>query len=414
MTDNPSAVPDQLVVDTTHLAAVRTVLTELRIQDHIADDIPEFDLTLLTLKHIDTEKPEHCWKPVTDLDPVLTEVRVRIAGRSGGWTPLIGKNRKMGGMFGAYPQTRSQSYWNPKRATHTGPWLAGTVGEGVRIGLVDTKIFKHKQLSTNSVHASDDDWFTKDPAATSYFEEGHGVFTAGLILKKAPGAKVVAHAALGPDGKGEAWCVVKKLAKFLACGPEDRVHMIVLASGCRTHDAQPPLILARAVERLSQHFMIVAAAGNHGAVIGLAPGSLITRNSPTWPAALPGVIAAGVPVPAGEDPANHFSPDLPWVTHTVQPETADTFTSTYLDSAVVTMLEGDPATDLDTGYAQWRGTSFAAAYLSGLIAAQMPESGMDAVQALATVVAGPLVDEFVWPRGTETAHQQRSAMPSQT
>ncbi|MFJ5986841.1 S8/S53 family peptidase [Lentzea sp. NPDC092896] len=396
--DNTTAVLDELVVDTHHLGAVRHVLGELHVEDAVKDAIPEFDLTLLTLKHGDTQDP------VTDLDPVLTEVRARIAGSSGGWTPVIGKNRKMGSVFGAYPQTKSQAFWNPMAADHDGPWLEGDAGQGVRVGMVDTKIYKHAQL-TDSVLAAEDDWFTKDRLGTSYFEEGHGAFVAGLILKKAPGATVVARAALRPDGKAEAWEVVKKLATFLADKPEDRVHLIVMANGCRTHDGRPPLILERAVERLSPHIAIVAAAGNHGGFLGMTSSTLITRNSATWPAALPGVIAAGVPVSSDPDPTTHYSPDLPWVTHIVQPEEGDTFTSTYLDSATVTMLKGDPAKDLTTGYATWRGTSCAAAYLGGLIAARMPESGMDTAQALARVVAGPLVDDFVWPRDTEAAHQ---------
>ncbi|WP_330275098.1 S8/S53 family peptidase [Lentzea sp. NBC_00516] len=390
--DNTTAVLDELVVDTHHLGAVRHVLGELHIEDAVKDAIPEFDLTLLTLKHGDTQNP------VTDLDPVLTEVRARIAGRSGGWTPLIGKNRKMGNVFGAYPQTKSQAFWNPMPATHEGPWIQGDAGQGVRVGMVDTKIYQHPQLPKTSVRASDHDWFTKDRQGTSHFEEGHGVFVAGLILKTAPGATVVPRAALGPDGKAEAWVVVKKLATFLADKPEDRVHLIVMANGCRTHDGQPPLILERAVERLSPHIAVVAAAGNHGGFLGMTSSSLVTRNSATWPAALPGVIAAGVPDLPDPDPTTHYSADLPWVTHIVQPEVDDTFTSTYLDSATVTMFKGDPATDLITGYATWRGTSCAAAYLGGLIAAEMPSSGMDAAQALARVVAGPLVDEFVWPR----------------
>lgn len=390
-----TAVPDELVVDTAHLGAVRQVLRHLEIQDTVTDSIPEFDLTLLSLKHVEEDKPEEEWEKVSDLDPVLTEVRVRLAGRCGGWTPVIGKNRRMSNTFGAYPQTRSQSIWNPMPADHHGAWLVGDAGSGVRVGLVDTKILRHPALPDSAIRASEDDRFTKEEGEPCDFEEGHGVFAAGLILKKAPGAVVVAHAALGPDGKAEAWHVVKKLAKFLADEPGHRVHLIVLASGCRTRDGLPPMILERAIERLSPHITVVAAAGNHGAVDGMSPSTLITRNSPTWPAALPGVVAVGVPKPSRQGTPD-YSPDLPWVTCTVKPETADTFMSTYLDSKAVTLHNGTTTDTLDSGYASWRGTSFAAAYLGGAIAAKMPDTHMDAREALAQLYQGDVVTEFAW------------------
>jgi hypothetical protein len=398
---------DQLVVDTHHLDVVRGVLNQLKIQDRVEGSIPEFDLTLLSLRHIGLPEDEPDWLSVSDLDPVLTEVRARLAGSSGGWTPIVGKNRRMTSTFGAYPQTKSQNFWNPARHEAPGTWLEGDAGAGVRVGLVDTKVYRHEDLPAGSITASPEDFSPKEAGDDCDFEEGHAVFTIGLILKNAPGATVVAHAALGDDGKAEAWKVVKKLAQFLVPQPADRVHLIVLASGCRTHDGQPPLILERAIERLSPHITVVAAAGNHGVLEGMHPDTLATRYSPTWPAALPGVVAVGVPAPPlpfpEADPAPHYSPDLPWVTCTVEPTDGDTFVSTYLNSKLVKMLDGSTIDNLDTGYASWRGTSCAAAYLGGAIAAKMPSTGMDAREALRQLIDTNGIKKFTWPA---TPHEQ--------
>ncbi|SFR04636.1 hypothetical protein SAMN04488564_102573 [Lentzea waywayandensis] len=395
---------DQLVVDNHHLDVVRKVLGQLKIQDYTEDAIPEFDLTLLNLKHIGKPEDEPDWKRVSDLDPVLTEVRARLAGHSGGWTPTIGKNRSMTSTFGAYPQTKSQNFWDPERREAPVPpdtWLKGDAGTGVRVGLVDTRVYRHADLPPASITASPEDFSPKKIGDDCNFEEGHAVFTIGLILKNAPGATVVAHAALGDDGKAEAWKVVKKLAQFLVPEPADRVHLIVLASGCRTHDGMPPFILERAIERLSPHITVVAAAGNHGIVEGMHPDTLVTRNSPTWPAALPGVVAVGVPVPPlpfpEADPVPHYSPDVPWVTCTVAPTHGDTFVSTYLNSKLVKVLDGRIIDNLVTGYAAWRGTSCAAAVLGGAIAAKMPSTGMDAREALKQLIGTGGIKKFTWP-----------------
>jgi hypothetical protein len=392
--------PGQLVVDTTHLDVVKQVLHELRIEGHDKSHAPAFDLTLLDLEHFDGEENE---RAVTDLDPVLAELRLRLAARCGGWVPLLGKNRQMTSDFGAYPQTKSHALWDPERAAKPSGWLDGDNGTGVRIGLLDTKIHTHPDIADDAIKRIGYEKAGKARSAHSNFEEGHGVFMAGLILQEAPGATLVSRAALGDDGTAPSWCVVKKLEEFFTDAPEDRVHLLVLASGCRTFDGKAPLIIERAVERLSRHMTIVAAAGNHGGVEGMTRDLHITRNSPTWPAALPGVVAAGLPTPfpdadPGRDRQLDYSPKLPWVSYTVNPGPDGEFISSYLLSDAVVMYDGNVKTDLDTGFASWRGTSCAAASLGGAIAAAMPNHQMDArkaLDALAATGGGP-VKKFAW------------------
>jgi hypothetical protein len=231
------------------------------------------------------------------------------------------------------------------------------------------------------------------------------VFTAGLVFQQAPAATLVARHVLQENGKAPAWEVVKKLAAFLE--DDDPVDVLVLASGCRnTLDGNAPAIIERAIERLSAHTTVVAAAGNHGMLPGMTSDAHITRNSATWPAALPRVVAVGV-----ED-AN-YSPDLPWVTCTVDPaklhpQTAErfgdgespdplVFLSTYLDADQVQMHEQHDIKSF-TGYATWVGTSGAAAVAGGAIAAKIVPGRTTAAEALGELFEGQLVQPFDWPR----------------
>lgn len=374
--------PDALVVDLTEKDAVGSVLDDLGISVTHTDQVEEFDLALLKL--------QLGGKELTDIDPVLAEVRARFAGRGAGWSPLIGKNRRMASVFGAYPQTKSMSVWDPVPVEHDLPTFTGSDGEGVRIGLLDTKIYQHPALAELDIVTPDESTrFTKDPTKQATVEDGHGVFTAGLILQQAPRATLVARHVLGSDGKAYAWDVVKRLAEFYR--DENRVDLMVLASGCRnTLDGRPPLIVERAMERLSPHMMIVAAAGNHGIVVGMDPEIHTTRNSPTWPAALPRVVAVGV---AGAD----YSPELPWVNCAVHLGKDPKFVSTYLEDDNVKMLDETSDKNFSKGYASWVGTSCAAAYVGGKVAAKLAASKeTSAYDVLDDVCAGPTVLKYEW------------------
>jgi hypothetical protein len=322
---------------------------------------------------------------------VLAELRARFAGYAAGWSPLIGKNRRMASVFGAYPQTKSMGLFDPiaKTEDEPTPSFTGDGGRGVRIGLLDTRIYDHPALAGCDIVTPDPTTrFDKDEKTRQYtVEDGHGVFTAGLILQQAPGATLVARHVLGSDGKAFAWDVVTKLAEFL----KDPVDVLVLASGCRnTLDGRPPLIIERALERLSPHTLVVAAAGNHGIVEGMSSDVHTTRNSATWPAALPRVLAVGV--------ANaNYSPDLPWVNCVVDIGADKRFVSTYLDDDDVKMLDSSSSPDFTGGFASWVGTSCAAAHVGGAVATKMADLGKGtAYEVLEDVCAGPAIRKFTW------------------
>jgi subtilisin family serine protease len=164
---------------------------------------------------------------------------------------------------------------------------------------------------------------------------------------------------------------------------ESGVDILNLSLGCRTADGRPPLLMARAAELLSQRMLLVAAAGNHH----LSP----TPTAPTWPAALPDVIAVGA-LEADGSPAD-FSPRLPWLTCSALGRGV---VGAYA-TGDVTMLDGSVDT-FSTGYAEWSGTSFATATVSGVVAAHTVPGRVSAHEALRAVLADPCGVVRPWPR----------------
>jgi membrane-anchored mycosin MYCP len=165
------------------------------------------------------------------------------------------------------------------------------------------------------------------------------------------------------------------------------VDLINLSLGTFTDDGQAPLVLERAVERLSSRILLVAAAGNHGNV-GPKPedrsGPWPKPNSALWPAAFTDVIAVGATDAKGEIAA--FSPRVRWI---------DLYTrgvdlqSTFLNARVQRTQD----TEEFNGFATWSGTSFAAAVVSGAIAARVRPGSRDALEAVRDLLASGKRDD---------------------
>jgi subtilisin family serine protease len=230
--------------------------------------------------------------------------------------------------------------------------------------------------------------------------EGHSTFISGIVLSLAPAADLDVRTALAP-GKTAAdgwtmplWTLAERLADYRDSG----VQVLNLSLGCSTADGESPMVLERAIAQLTPNMAVVAAAGNHGTDklrdAEREDQGMPRRAAPLFPAALDGVLAVGAVDAAGRNaPFNPIdgqdpSKPAPWI---------DVFapgveiTSTYLDETcdqrVMVPRDGAPGT-FDTvsfeGYAKWSGTSFAAAHVTGLVAARIA-AGMtpqEAVQAV--------------------------------
>jgi subtilisin family serine protease len=144
------------------------------------------------------------------------------------------------------------------------------------------------------------------------------------------------------------------------------------------------------VSLVSPQILLVAAAGNHGNIEQLKAEhsplaadwtTNLTDTTPVWPAAFAEVTAVGATDRHGQ--RAEFSPEVPWIDVTAPGVDVE---STYLDGEVrLTIPNGNP-TEVFHGSARWQGTSFAAASVSGAVAAKI-EPGSDARRALKAVLA---------------------------
>ncbi|MDX6739847.1 S8 family peptidase [Actinocorallia sp. A-T 12471] len=184
-------------------------------------------------------------------------------------------------------------------------------------------------------------------------QSGHGTFIAGIVLRRAPSARIVARRVIGGDGVGDELQVIRALHGLKA-------DVVNLSLGCHTFDDRPSPLLQRAIAALGRRTVVTACAGN------------TASDRPFWPAALKQVIA--VAALDGEERAwfsNHG-----WWVDAAAPGTA-------VRSTFVRFGEFD-------GFADWSGTSFAAPVVAGEVAARVARGMEPAEAADAVLGSGPV------------------------
>jgi membrane-anchored mycosin MYCP len=329
-----------------------------------------------------------------DLDLLLTKLRADFRSRYAGWMPDIGKNRLISPVRGL-PYVSGCTEGDPSQLglADPNPELASgqalgwpdprptEPGHGVRVGLLDTRLYQNPWLTGGYLAANDDLLEIPGPGHLPLWSlAGHATFIAGLILRQAPGAQLIIRPVMEQRALGRTWGVAKVMAEFVGTG----VSILNLSFGCYTDDGQPPLVLAKAVNLVSPQILLVAAAGNHGNIEQLraagdplaAPWTVnLQDKTPVWPAAFAEVTAVGANDGRGQ--VADFSPKAPWVDVTAP---GVDVASTYLDAEVRLAFPDGNKTETFHGYARWEGTSFAAATVSGAVAANIG-SGRDARQA---------------------------------
>jgi membrane-anchored mycosin MYCP len=414
--------PAQMVVGLGSQDLVRSALTSLEITIEHTEEDARLGLVLLTLGDLakaatplrqDSALVARAaaakWPAgqphgveLADLDLLLSKLRTDFSFRYAGWIPEIGKNRIISpvrglpyisgctegdpsqlGLADPVPQLASGQDLGWPRPRPTEP------GHGVRVGLLDTKLYQNPWLAGGYRAAEADLIKIPGPGAEPLLSlDGHATFIAGLILRQAPGAQLIIRPVMGQRAVGRIWGVAKMMADFVGSG----VDILNLSFGCYTDDGQPPLALAKAVSLVSPEILLVAAAGNHGNIEQLrAAGSDLaapwTANlqdtTPVWPAAFDEVTAVGATDDRGQ--VADFSPKAPWVDVTAPGEKVE---STYLDAEVRLVFPDGKKMETFHGTACWEGTSFAAATVSGAIAAGT-EPGRTPRQALKAVLADP-------------------------
>jgi hypothetical protein len=407
MNDIENFEPAQLVVDLRDLDLVQKELMDQRhITSSVAERSKELDLALLKLPNLDAEivalwrdaelvrdakedrrnwlktfrdelKEETATVTLADEDLVVFALRQYFRHEYRGWSPTFDKHHVLDLLEG-WPYHKG-GIGHPGKVAHVDiPACSGRAGP--RVGIADTAIFPHDDLVGRYV--GDQVGELPRPAPPT---AGHATFIAGLILQRAPDAELVVREVLGVDGVNRSsWAVAVKLMGFLL---ED-VSVLNMSFGCLVADSLPPLILRRAVERLSRSMVLVAAAGNNGNLPGRNKAG-VTARTPSWPAAFDDVVAVGAYDPHDRELLQaSFSPHLP-LEDLLAPGVR--VESTYLSGEVRIYDRNDdtgetqdknPETFEKPGYAIWDGTSFAAANVSGEIAARMSGSRMSAYEAL--------------------------------
>lgn len=246
-------------------------------------------------------------------------------------------------------------------------------GKGVVVGVVDTGISKSagsdhplwlsgaflaKLEEVDAAYAHDDVFAV---------EGGHGTFVAGVVRQAAPGVRFDPEKALDPSGIGTEEDFAKALSSF-----DEKVQVVNISLGCFTQDDVASEPIRRAVAALPADVVVVASAGNQG------------TNRPSWPAALPRVVAVAAvaqELDGARSPACYSNHG-----HWVDACAVGNRTSTFLKGQWV--LPGQPPEIYDR-FAYWLGTSFAAPHVSGRIAETMTSLGLSAVQARDHLLAGP-------------------------
>lgn len=365
-----------LVVALPHLLAVESKLAELSVGFKVEATHAGLGLALLSLPRLaaDARRFRNCQKLVkhardaristgvtsdpSDLDLLMFKIRSDFARRYHGWKPTIGKNRYVEPIHPWGPEIvgGTKGYWTPVDAT-TVRISRPTPGPGrpVRVGILDTAIDGHPLLLGAYVAAGKS---ILPPAPWHAQAAGHATFIAGVILQRAAAVELDVRCSLGETGAATVWDTARAMMTFARSG----VEILNLSWGCRVEDGQPPLVLARAVQLLSQNMVIVAAAGNHGRR-PQEPGYM-SRKTPTYPAALPDVVAVAASDRDGR-PAL-FNPRGPWINLLARGVDVD---STFLRGHVLLNTERGELMVRFDGYARGSGTSFAAANVSGELAA---------------------------------------------
>jgi hypothetical protein len=400
---------EMLVVDLPFMERVREKVTTICGRPDVIDraaDEPDHDLKLTRfhLPHLaetsqvlrrgveETSGPARLFERIrppsdgaSDLDRLLFLLRLDFAKRNGGWVPEMGKDRKVGTVTGL---PHLSGGLGPTALSYPKPVPAGTyvqaadreLGNGVRVGMIDTKLFRNPADPRLPLPASQVEIDAADLAtlvAPTPHWLGHGVFGLGLIAAQAPAITIVYRGVLDDEhARATSWDVARAIVAMRDKG----IQILNLSLGVVTEDGQEPLVLARAIQQFGRSAIIVAAAGNHG-----DPAEIPLPQDERWPkitpssAAYPGADRAVVAVGALDGiKVASFSPKVSWVQFFAE---GGRQVSTYLTGSVAIRRSpaddplvydavdpGDEAVEFN-GFAEWAGTSMSSAVISGRLAA---------------------------------------------
>jgi subtilisin family serine protease len=237
-----------------------------------------------------------------------------------------------------------------------------TDGEHVTVGVVDSGLVPHPTFPPELVTGTP---ITPAGAEPLPVLAMHSAFVVGLIRHQAPAAKIVVRGGLDVDrDKSSVWQVACEIAEF----QDQHLGILNLSLGVTGDLDAPPMALRRAIDRLGPQVLVIAAAGNRKGDHA--------EPKQVWPAAMTDVVAVGATNAI-------FSMTGPWVDCSA----AGVFVESTFPAVPVRLSSGQDTT-FPAGLGKWSGTSFAAATVTGAVAARMSRTpGMSAREAFAVLLA---------------------------
>jgi hypothetical protein len=310
----------------------------------------------------------HAGRDAADLEILVKGLQLQFAQKFPGWEVTIGKNYGPAVIMGRAmdPHWGGGGQGNPSITAAKLTLPRSKRGRGVRVGVLDTRLFPAKILAGHYIARPSD---LLDPGQDEFtMFDGHCAFVSSCILRQAPAAELHVYYMLDSEGNGSAWDAAKAMAQMA----HDGLDVVNLSfGGFLTDDNTAPMVLETAVKRFSPETVVVAAAANNGDEAELT-GEMdgIQPNSASYPAALPDVVGVGSLDQDGKPAAFTPSP-APWIS-LLAPGVG--IIGAYVRGKVTleTSDKGGYKTTTSvpfTGKAEWEGNSFAAATVTGRIAA---------------------------------------------
>lgn len=344
--------PGHILVDEDYVEAVRSVVTS-----------PAFD----RLRNVRTDAPDKaglvalCWDD-EERDPITVVDRIRDLApeledmvspdHTVGLLHTVtgdeaGASIEMGGPAVPAKATEPTDVLFPRRED------TDLAGRGVVVGVVDSGIVGHPWLDGSFLATPGSiDPLDEEPNGELDRQAGHGVFVTGLILREAPAAVVRVVRAFDQHG----YVRIRRAAQAIVELDELGADVINLSFGGYTRRNRPPLAHRKALSKIRDTTVVVAAAGNHR-----PDDEEHQLGRKFWPGAIERVVAVAAldATSPGDLRMAPFSNLGSWVDVAAP------------GAGVISTYVTFPGFN---GWAKWSGTSFAAPVVTGRIVAAMTDT----------------------------------------